>query len=141
MRTVVTFLISTLLLAALSSCGLLFGGDDDSLPGPGNNGGGNNNGDSAFDVFASAGATPTFTWEGGDAHSVAVVLASNPADIKWAVAFVGLSDGIASGVAYGEVPAGSVQAVAPAALQPGTEYRVSVARADGTTVGWTEFTP
>jgi hypothetical protein len=139
MRSTVLFVLLLLVLTTAPGCGLLFGTDDDALPGSG--GGGNNNGESAFDVFASSGATPIFTWEGGEAHSVAVVLASNPADIKWAVAFVGLSDGIASGVTYGEVPDGSVQAVAPAALQAGTEYRVSVARADGTTVGWTEFTP
>jgi hypothetical protein len=140
MRSLIVFLFLACVMLAPSSCGLLFGGDDDALPGPGNNGGGGN-GQSAFDVSASDGLTPTFTWEGGGAHSVAVVPVSNPSDIKWAVGFIGLTDGIDSGVVYGAVPDGSVQAFAPAVLQAGTEYRVSVARADGTTLGWTEFTP
>jgi hypothetical protein len=139
MRTVTSAVLLTLIALAVSGCGLLFGSDDGDLGL--NLGGGNNNGDSDFAVHASGGTTPVFTWDGGAAHSVAVVLASNPADIKWAAAFVGTTDGIASGVTYGEVPDGSVQAVAPAALQAGVTYRVSVARADGTTVGWVEFTP
>jgi hypothetical protein len=151
MRFLVLLLACVLLLAA-SSCGFL-GGSIDSSPDTDLNVGGNGNNnndddddnnqdDNAFVVSASAGTTPTYTWEGGDAHSVSVVRADNPANIVWAVAFLGITDGIESGVVHGEVPAGSVEGIRnEAVLTPGVEYRVSVARDNGTEVGWVEFTP
>jgi hypothetical protein len=145
MRKFVLIIVAALAAFVLASCETT-NSSTDILPNNNNNNGGNNGGnnqgdESAFDVFASAGLTPTFTWEGGGAHSVSIVRADNPANIQWSVAFLGLTDGIASGVTYGEVPGGSVQAVAPVALQAGVEYRVSVARSADNTVGWVEFTP
>ena len=145
------FLIVTavFLLALLAGgCGLIIGGDDENLDlnWGGNNGGNNNSGNNGevtqFDVFASAGATPTYTWEGGGAHSVSVVRADNPATISWSVAFLGLTNGINSSVVHGTVPPGAVEAIrAEPVLTVGVTYRVSVARDGGDEIGWVEFTP
>jgi hypothetical protein len=141
MRVLSYSLVAALLAALLSGCGLLFLAGDEGLDFNPGDGGDNGNGENSIVVSASGGVNPTFSWDGGGVHSVSVVRTSNPGSPVWAVAFLGTTDGIESGVVHGTVPGGSVEAIrTEGTLTAGVEYRVSVARTDET-VGWTEFTP
>ena len=98
-----------------------------------------NSGGSAFDISVSGGVNPTYTWEGGGAHSVSVVRTSAPGDIVWGVAQP--LTGVASPVTHGSLPGGALQSSnKEPTLTAGVTYRVSVTLVSHQT-GWKEFTP
>jgi hypothetical protein len=87
------------LVVGLSACaGTATGGDGD---GDGD--------DCAEDTTVSAGLTPTFTWEGGNALGLAVAEYNEGAARQWVLGVAG-ADGFGSPVDYGTVPAGAIEA-------------------------------
>ncbi len=96
-------------------------------------------------VQASAGTTPTYTWDGAAARDVQVVRVNDPnnaADITpvWGVSTVD-TDGLTSPVIHGEVPVGALLTVnTEPVLTAGQTYRVSVVRVNGE-FGVTTFIP
>jgi len=134
-------ILSVLLLAVLASgCGL-FGGSTNGGGDTDLNLGGNSGGSNSIAIHAGSGVNPVYTWDGGGVHSVAVVRTSAPGTPVWAIAFIGTTDGIDSSVTHGTTPGGSLEAIGTErTLTAGVQYRVTVARTDGT-VGWIEFTP
>lgn len=94
-------------------------------------------------VNVSAGVNPQYSWTGGNVFSVSVVRQSAPTVIVWGCTVPG-TDGIASPVTHGTLPAGSIQTSfsnTENTLTSGVAYRVSVSRINGTDFGYTDFTP
>jgi hypothetical protein len=113
--------------AMLSGCG--------GSTGPSN---GNNDG-SAFDITISGGLNPSYSWPGGDGHSVSIVRVSAPGTIVWGVA--NPIGPLPSPVTHGSVPSGALPtSSAEARLTAGVRYRVAITRKD-TKTGFKEFTP
>ena len=120
--------------AALTAAALLAAGCDSD----GNPAGATGN---SITVAAGSGTNPTYTWTGGPVFEVRVSRTSDPVTPVWGVVTPG-TDGIASPLAHGTVPSGAVAtAMTEVALTPGTGYRVSVQRLNGTDYGEIDFTP
>lgn len=96
-------------------------------------------------VQVSGGTTPTYTWDGGDARDVSVVLENDPNDLSnvtpvWVITTLD-RDGLVSPVTHGQVPTGATLAInTEPVLTAGKSYRVSVVRLNGD-FGQTRFTP
>src|SRR5690606_10543399 len=91
-----------------------------------------NDGGSAFDISISGGLNPTYTWDGGNAHSVSVMRTSDPTDIVWGVALP--ITGVPSPVSHGTVPSGALpSSTKEMTLTAGVEYRISITLTDSRT--------
>ena len=95
-------------------------------------------------VSVSSGTTPTFSWT--PACKLFFVLVEDGGGDQWGA----ISDGtnvIATPVEYGVVPPGATELQAPAVLNPGTPYTITVYRwvgpgpQDETLIGQKVFTP
>ena len=106
-------------------------------------GGGNNNsgGSGNITITVSGGTNPQYSWSGGNIFSVTVVRTSAPAVPVWGIVTAG-QDNIASAVTHGTTPGGAIQAFSTeTTLSGGVQYRVTVARINGSDFGFTDFTP
>jgi len=86
-------------------------------------------------VQTPASATPSFSWTPACAVTLLQVSALAPASgLVWSVGGR-MQNIIPSGIAYGHLPVGAEQGIAPAQLQSGVTYEVRVARAVPTQEG------
>ena len=101
----------------------------------------NNSGSGNITITVSSGATPQYSWSGGNVFSVTVVRTSAPSVPVWGIVTAG-QDNIASPATHGAMPAGAIQTFAvETTLTSGVEYRVTVARISGEDFGFTDFRP
>jgi len=109
-----------------------------------NNDMGTNPNPTGIQITVGSGTTPQYSWTGGNVMSISVARQSDPTTVVWGAANP-TSDGIASPVTHGTLPAGTVPtSVLPnpeTTLTAGVAYRVSVARISGTATGYKDFTP
>jgi hypothetical protein len=91
-------------------------------------------------VAASAGTTPTYSWNGATAVSISVAQTSAPTVEVWGIANTDTRN-IPSGTRHGQIPAGAVETTATQrVLTAGLHYRVTIVRNDGITA-FMDFTP
>jgi hypothetical protein len=126
-RRAVVKLLATFMVAAAAACG-------ESGESPTQSGG------DTVVVAASAGTTPTYSWNGPFAVSINVARAGAPSVAVWGISSP-INRNIASGAQQGVVPPGASEtATTERTLSAGVRYRVTVALADGTS-GSVDFTP
>ena len=100
----------------------------------------------AVTVAVGSGTTPTFSWQPTCRLFFLIVEPADAGTDLWLVIFRG-ENGISPPVVYGAVPAGATQRASAATLQPGTAYKVGLARftgpgdEDGEIIAVQEFTP
>jgi hypothetical protein len=89
-------------------------------------------------LTVTGGTTPTYSWSGGRARSLAVRAASG--EIFWQIEALDLSTGFSAPVQHGVVPAGARVVVAARALTPGVLHTALVVGVSGSQ-GSRAFTP
>ena len=104
--------------------------------------GNNNSGTANITITVSSGTNnPQYSWSGDNVFSVTVVRTSEPGTPIWGITTPG-QDNIQSPATHGVIPGEAIQ-ISPTetSLSGGVQYRVTVARINGSDVGFTDFTP
>ena len=110
---------------------------EDNPAGTGNN----NSGAGNITITVGSGTNPQYSWSGDNVFSVTVVRTSDPGTPIWGIATPG-QDNIESPATHGVIPSVATQLFSTeTTLSGGVQYRVTVARINGSDFGFTDFTP